>query len=270
MSSPDTIPPVEPPSSEITQFRKPPVENPIWSLFDVSAILGFAIVSLIIVGGLGIGIAKSLPSFRGVKPADLAQNATIIVPVQTISYLLVIAFMVLIVRLRHGTSFLASISWNWPVPKTILSAILGGAGLAVFSNIFAGLTSRWIPKSLPIDNYFHDTRSTYLLALFGITFAPLMEELFFRGFLYPALARRIGMGAAVLLTAASFAVLHQGQLAHAWVPLTWLFLVGTVLTVIRARTKSAALCVIVHMAYNATVFAFVFISTQGFHHLEHV
>lgn len=183
---------------------------------------------------------------------------------------MVIAFMVLIVRLRHGSGFLKSVSWNWPDARKIYLAVLGGAGLAICSNIFAGLTSRWIPKSLPIDNYFRDTQSTYLLALFGISFAPLLEELFFRGFLYPALARWIGMIASVILTSAAFAVLHQGQLANAWLPLTWLFVVGTVLTLIRARTRSVALSFLVHLGYNATLFTMVFITTQGFHRLDHV
>ncbi|HEY6254147.1 MAG TPA: CPBP family intramembrane glutamic endopeptidase [Candidatus Angelobacter sp.] len=234
------------------------------------AIFAFAFFALVVIGGLALGVAHSLPSFRNIKLIDLAQTPIVLVPAQAVAYVLVVAFMVQIVRLRHGNGFLRAISWNWPSTEKILLAIGGGAGLALSSEIFFNLTSRWVPKSLPIDKFFRDTTSTYLLALFGITFAPLVEELFFRGFLYPALARRIGMGASVVLTAASFAVLHQGQLAHAWIPLTWLFLVGTVLTVVRARTRSVALCVVIHVGYNATLFTLVFIGTQGFHHLDKV
>jgi len=269
LSSSQTIPPVEPKPEAITQFQDPRTENPPWSLLDVLVIFVFAFFTLLVLGAIALGVAKSLPVFRDAKPVDLAQNALIIVPVQSIAYLLVILFMVMIVRSKHKDGFLKSISWNPPRAEKVLLAVIGGAGLALFSEIFAGLTSRWVPKSLPIENYFRDATSSYLLALFGITFAPFVEELFFRGFLYPALARRSGMASAVVLTAAAFAVLHQSQLAHAWVPLTWLFLVGAVLTLVRAKSRSVALSVAIHFGYNLTLFALVFIGTHGFRHMEH-
>ena len=58
-----------------------------------------------------------------------------------------------------------------------------------------------IPKELPIDRFFQTTSEAWVLSLFGMTVAPLLEELFFRGFLYPVLARRMGIIAAVILTA---------------------------------------------------------------------
>lgn len=217
-----------------------------------------------------MGLARSLPYFRGAKLIDVAQSPLVAVPAQAVAYLLVVAFMTQIVRLRHGNGFFSSISWNFPGFEKALIAAAGGVALALSSDIYVYFTSRWVPKSLPIDKFFRDTTSAYLLALFGIAFAPLVEELFCRGFLYPALSRRIGVGASVVLTAAFFAVLHQGQLAQALIPLTWLFLVGIVLTLVRARSKSVALCVVMHVGYNATLFSMVFISTQGFHHLDRV
>lgn len=234
------------------------------------AIFVFAIFSLVVIGGLAVGLAHSLPHFRSTKLVDVAQSPLVAVPAQAIAYILVVAFMVQIVRLRKGNGFLTSVSWNLPGFQKVLLAIGCGAALALSSEIFFHYTSQWVPKSLPIDKYFRDATSAYVLALFGMTFAPLVEELFFRGFLYPALSKRIGMGASVVLTAATFAVLHQSQLAHAWIPLTWLFLVGTVLTLVRSRTKSVALCVVMHVGYNATLFTLVFIGTQGFHHLDGV
>jgi membrane protease YdiL (CAAX protease family) len=115
---------------------------------------------------------------------------------------------------------------------------------------------------------FRDRNSAYLLALFGVLVAPLIEELFFRGFLYPVLAKYLGTQVSIVLTAALFAVIHQGQLAHAWVPLAWLFVVGIILTTVRARTKSVANSVLIHIAYNATLFTLLFIATQGFQHME--
>jgi len=57
-------------------------------------------------------------------------------------------------------------------------------------------------------------------------------------------------------------------LAHAWVPLLVLFSVGVVLTLVRARTNSVAMCVLVHMGYNGVLFGMLFYFTDGFRHLE--
>jgi hypothetical protein len=95
-----------------------------------------------------------------------------------------------------------------------------------------------------------------------------MEELFFRGFLYPVLARSTGMPIAVLLTAVAFALLHGAQLGFSWGPVLVIFLVGIVLTVVRARKNSVAASVLIHMAYNGTITVAMFAATDGFRHLE--
>jgi len=234
----------------------------------VAIILVFAAISDILTGLMALSIAHSMARFHGLKLSELAEKASILVPAQTVAYLLLIGFMVQWVRFKNQGSFLDAISWRAPGQDRVLRAVGGGVGLALASELFEGLFSRWVPKNLPIDKYFSDTHTAYLLAIFGVALAPLVEELFFRGFLYPALARPLGVQASVILTAAGFAVVHQGQLAHAWVPLTWLFIVGTVLTVVRARTKSVATCVIIHVTYNLTLFTLFFIASHGFKQLQ--
>src|SRR3970282_2387006 len=78
-------------------------------------------------------------------------------------------------------------------------------------------------KHLPIERLFSSTTSGYLLAMFGICVAPFMEELVFRGFFYPVFERRWGLRAAVLLTAALFAVIHGAQLAWSWKEVSAIF-----------------------------------------------
>ena len=95
-----------------------------------------------------------------------------------------------------------------------------------------------------------------------------MEELFFRGFLYPVLARRWGVATAILLTALGFGLIHAPQLAQAWGPVLVIFLVGVALTAIRAYAKSVAASMIVHVAYNGTISVILFFVTSGFKHLE--
>lgn len=233
------------------------------------AIAGFAIVAFVLAAVIVMGVAYALPRFRHLNRADLAQSVTLLFVIQAVAYVMLVGFMVQLVRLKRRGHFLEAISWRSPDLERALLAIAGGAGLAILSSVFTLLLSRWVPKSLPIDKLFRDTNSAYLLALFGILVAPFVEEVFFRGFLYPALARPLGVPSSLFLTAAAFAIIHQGQLARAWVPLSWLFIVGLVLTIVRAKTKSVASCVLVHIAYNTTLFTFVFVGTHGFRQLDH-
>jgi membrane protease YdiL (CAAX protease family) len=301
LSVSDPIPPIKPspveieapsgpPSASALPVSTPPFENPVWRPLDVLIIALFAIVTIILLGFAAFGIARLLPGFHNVKSVDLAQSALILVPAQTVAYLFVVAFMVQIVGIRNrgerapwdgaryagqrsplsllDGDFLTAIRWNMPRLNVALGALSGGVALALLSGQFTRVLEKWIPKTLPIDELFRDKNSAYLIALFGVLVAPFVEELFFRGFLYPVLAKHTGIPFSVVFTAAAFAVMHQGQLAHAWVPLSWLFIVGAILTVVRARTKSVATCVLIHIGYNATLFTVVFIVTQGFQHME--
>ncbi len=242
-------------------------ENPVFNLLDVFFIVAVAFVSLVFCGVIAIAIASASGAFRGDIKA-LAGNALVFIPAQVVSYILTVGFMVFLIWAKYRTGFLEAIRWNMPETRTACWALVGGAGLALASQLVSGLLHRWIPKSLPIEQYLRTPSSAYALAGFGILVAPLVEELFFRGFLYPALARPLGAAPAIALTAAGFAMLHSEQLAHAWVPLLVLFSVGAVLTVVRARTKSVATSVLMHMGYNFTLFTVLYVVTQGFRHME--
>ncbi len=243
-------------------------DEAVVDLVDVALIAGVAFASLVLCTIMALAMVYSAPGARHLDARDLARDALVIIPAQIVAYVMVVGFMVFIVALRHRSGFLKAIQWNMPGPKAALVALCGGAALALTSQLFSGLLQRWIPKTLPIDQYFKNPASGYLLAAFGVLVAPFVEEFFFRGFLYPALARWTGATIAIVLTGAGFSLLHQDQLAHAWAPLLILFLVGMALTFIRAKTRSVATSVLVHMGYNATLFTIVFFYTQGFRHME--
>lgn len=237
-------------------------------LIDVVLVLVAAGVSLFLFSVVAISIAYY---GHGAHPADaraIAMNAFVLVPAEAMAYAFTLGFAAYLVILRHGVGLLRATRWNMPGAQKALTALAGGAALGLTSQLLSGLLQRWIPKSLPIDQFFRDTGSAYLLAFFGILIAPLMEELFFRGFVYPAVARWTGVVPSVLITGGAFAMLHQGQLARAWVPLLILFAVGVVITAVRVRTRSVATCVFVHMGYNLAIFTLLFIITQGFRHME--
>jgi len=265
------IPLDDPSAAASGPYTSPLPEDPVWSFFDVVLIAAFGFVVQAVFLISAIQIAHSSGRFRGMRLSDLEKWTVLLVPVQVASYLMLIAFMVALLKLKYGVdNFLEAVRWNAPDLRTGLLAVVGGMGLGFFSAISSTLLDRWIPKSLPIHEYFRDASSAYTLAFLGIFVAPFVEELFFRGFLYPALARKLGVAAAIIFTAAPFALLHEQQLAHAWIPLLLLFVIGSILTFFRAKTKSLAIPVLMHAGYNSTLFVLLFIGTQGFRHMERV
>lgn len=201
----------------------------------------------------------------------LSGNALYLVAFQLAAYLIIVGFMALLAWGRHKVTLGEAISWNVPVKlRQVWYALAGGLGLAVISDFGNVVLSRWIPKSLPITELFKDRPSALLLAGFGVLIAPVVEEIAFRGFLYPALARVTGALPSILVTGALFTLLHGAQLSFSWAPLLLIFIVGVSLTVVRARTKSVALCVIIHMTYNFILLVETYVATHGFRQMQGV
>jgi uncharacterized protein len=240
------------------------LRDPAWSGLDVLRLAVLAIVALI----LGLAIVLGVVHFW-LRPhasiAVLARSPLIAVCGQGLAYVLLIVYMyVLVTRERGRRNFLAAIHWNWP--RNVAPYLLGGVVLSIALQALAHLLP--MPKNLPIDTFFRTPMEAWVISIFGMTLAPLMEELFFRGFLYPVLRRSIGFAAAIFITAFAFALLHASQLANSWGPVLVIFLVGVVLTMVRAYKNSVAAGLLIHLAYNATISVLMFLATDGFRHLE--
>jgi membrane protease YdiL (CAAX protease family) len=243
-----------------------PAPDPAWNGWDVLRLTSLTIAALF------VGVFAALLVARvGIYPhrglGEIARIPLVIVAGQSLAYLLILGYMYfLVTRERRRPDFLAAIHWNWPARSVLAACLLGGAVLSVALQMLAHFLP--IPKELPIDSFFQTPAEAWALSILSITLAPLMEELFFRGFLYPVLARSLGLPVAVFLTALGFAALHGMQLMFSWGPVLVIFLVGVVLTLVRAKTNSVASGVLIHMAYNGTITAAMFAATDGFRHLE--
>ena len=253
-----TIQPIVPPAQP---------RFPAWSGWDVLAVLVFTAVAIFAFSLIALFIARTVPAYRNMSFADLATNARVVVGAQAAAYPVVLLFIFLLVRTRSHESFGKAIEWNWPgifAP----GFLLGGGVLAVVIESLSRYLP--IPKSLPMDDFFHDATSAYMMAAFGITLAPLLEELFFRGLLYPLLRRWFGLVAAVVLTAVAFASIHGAQLGYAWAPVLSIFVVGVVFTVVRVRMKSVAASFLMHCGYNFALFGLLWLASDHYRHLEKV
>jgi membrane protease YdiL (CAAX protease family) len=194
----------------------------------------------------------------------LAHNALLAILAQFLMYVLLAICMVALVEGKYHSAFWSAIRWNWPRSQWKMLAL---GALVLLSLNFLGHFLP-MPQSTPFEELFSRPRDAYLMAVFAITLGPLMEELFFRGFLYPVLARRMGVAWGIFFTALPFGLIHMFQYGYAWGVVLLIFLMGVVCTAVRAATGSVASSFLVHVGYNATEMLLFAIATDGFRHME--
>jgi membrane protease YdiL (CAAX protease family) len=194
---------------------------------------------------------------------DVAQKPALALLSEFLAYGVVAIYMILLLEVKYRTRFWSAIRWNWP---GVAGFSLLGIGILMLS---LDLLGRFLPmpKTTPFDQFFERPTDAYLTAAFAVTLGPLMEELFFRGFMYPVLARRMGAFWGIILTALPFGLIHYVQY-RSWSAVLIIILVGIVLTTVRAVTKSVSSSFLAHVGYNATLMVLAAWATDGFRHME--
>lgn len=240
----------------------PPVEDPVWSGWDVLLIVGLAFATIFVVQ-FGILFGAQYLFYPHVSLMDLAQRPMLLLISQYLIDLSVVVYLLLLVEGKYHTGFFPAIRWNWPTRAWGL-LLLGFAMLLVLSWMENLLP---MPKDTPFDKLFARPRDAYLLAIIAVSLGPFVEELFFRGFFYPVLARRWGAMWGILLTALPFALMHLPQYGYAWGALLVIFIVGLVCGTVRAVTKSVGASFLVHAGYNGAQMLIAIYATRGFTHM---
>jgi hypothetical protein len=155
---------------------------------------------------------------------------------------------------RTDAPFWPSIGWremrhgSGKIRDSALQFLAGGAVLAVVVSFAGGFLNS--KETLPIEQLLQARVSILLFGVLGVLVAPLVEETIFRGFLYPVIARRLGIAAGIAVTGTLFGLMHAAQLWGGWGQIALLILVGVVLTWVRARTGTVAASYFVHLGYN--------------------
>ncbi len=223
--------------------------------------------------------------------AVVVKHPAPILAAQALGYVLTLLLSVWLFPRLWGRSFLHGIQWNvLAAHRRWLWLIPTGVGLSLTAQ--AALNYLPSPKSAPIDNMFITPASAWTTAIIAVFFAPIFEEIAFRGFLLPALATAydwlsmerspagferwqastshtataVVFGA--LFSSVPFALLHAEQISFAWAALGVLFCVSLMLSYIRINTYSVACSALVHASYNGTIFLVMIFATGGFRHLE--
>ena len=245
---PQGAPPAPPPvpTSELATSQSS--ENPPWGGWDVLRIaLLMFLLPYIVLPVVALIVEKRF--YPGMPIGDVLQKPWLLLSTQFAMYLVVLAYMIMFVESRFHQQFWPTIRWYWPGRYWPGLVLLGMAlvSLQSLERFFH------LPKHIPMEEFLSTPLAAILTGIFAVSLGPLMEELFFRGFLYPVVARRFGMVVAITFTSVAFGLIHAAQLAFAGGLVLIIFLVGVVLTIVRAKTGSVAASLMVHVAYNSTL-----------------
>jgi CAAX protease family protein len=215
-----------------------PREYPFWSYED----LGLFIGSVIPVFLLTVLIVKVVPIPGGAVQAMVYQS---------LIYALLLGVLYLVVAWRYQQPFWGSLGWTAFRLPFLCAAV--GPALAIATSTL-GVLLKAPPIPSPIEDLISDRRSLFVMMLFLTVFGPVFEELLFRGFLFPLLARSLGPWPGILLAATPFALVHGSQYHWSWQHLTIVGLAGVVFGLVRYKTGSTAAATLAHTGYNATLF----------------
>lgn len=120
--------------------------------------------------------------------------------------------------------------------------------------------TKYVPEKQPVVELFMKEKSAAFLffsSLFAAVVGPIIEEIFFRGFMYKAFKNRIGLVRAALLTSVVFAALHTNLVG--FLPI---FMLGLLLVYLYEKTGTLVASMTVHVVHNLGMVFFVFLLKQ--------
>ena len=208
-------------------------------------------------------------------------------------YCITFGAAVLLFPLFWHEPFFAGVQWNGSTALRRLPTLFGAAGICFVLAIVDEIALPG-PTNAPIDQLFNTRAAAWLLFAFGVTVAPIFEEMIFRGFLLPALCTAVdwatelttgrhplplgpnnhprwslpAMVIGSIITSIPFAAMHAEQTGYSLGPFVLLVGVSLVLCWVRLRNRSLACSVVVHASYNFLLFSVMLIGTHGFKHLD--
>lgn len=128
--------------------------------------------------------------------------------------------------------------------------------LIVFLSSLAQRLNYQPPLHPLVDIILGEKKIIFLIFLFllGGVIGPTVEEIFFRGFAYPAIKKKTGIVFSIIITATFFAALHQNLFA--FLPI---FFLGVVLAYVYEKSDSLIPPITIHILHNSLMIMGIFL-----------
>ena len=269
MDNPNEVPPFPLTTATATTFpdelstssaRSPDPNNPAWGIGGALIVLVASFVVQIIIPLLFIipfalhrGLNPASPDFpRDALELALTDRTGIFLQILAIlpAHLLTFAVVWAVVTGFGKRPFLESLGWTWAGKLRLWQSVAVGILLFTIATGLAKLLGAEKPTQLEqIINSSLGAR--YAIAALAVFTAPFIEEFVYRGVIYSALQRLIGMNGAVVIVLGLFTIIHVPQYWPNIGVISAVALLSIALTIVRAYYGRLLPCVIIHMAFNA-------------------
>jgi membrane protease YdiL (CAAX protease family) len=262
---PDIPDPAVPPITAVVSGSTP--NDPPWGMLPGFGVWIASVLFIMIVPALFLlpYLATQRGSFAGneqliefakTDPTSVFLQIAAILP----AHLLTLLLAWLVVTRGRKYDFRTSLGWQsggfqWWHYATVLIGFF----------LLAGITGYFAPEQEnDLTRMLQTSRSVVYVIAFIATFtAPLVEEVVYRGVLYSALQRSIGVPAAFLLATFLFAVVHVPQYWPSFSTIFLLTVLSVTLTAIRVVSKNLLPCIILHTLFNGIQSVFLILFPDG-------
>ena len=222
------------------------LKNPFWGYTDLAIAAGMLLPAL---GAMVVSIKLMGPAPKAVQ-AILGQS-------------------ILYAVLFAGVYFALKKIYDEPVgeglgltigPLAHWKPALFGVVLAIGLSAL-GVALRTPQMTDPMKELLDSNLGVIVVGVAATSIFPLCEELAFRGFILPLLARSCGLWGGIFLTAFPFALLHGPQYQWHWQHIVLLTMAGAAFGWMRAFSQSTISAAVMHATYNMT-FMLAYLANQ--------
>lgn len=222
----------------------------LWQTAGLSLVIAlvYALVSILVASGYVIVQGQeALLEDPETMARSLQYNGALLTVTTLMNTFFCMALMLFFAWIPRYITIREYFSLNWPGWKPVLKGVLVIILFAVATDAFGSLAGKRVLPEFTIETYKSaGSLPLYLLAL--VICAPLVEEFFFRGFLFIGIEKsRLGPAGAIWVTSVTWALIHiQYKALHVFI----IFCIGMILGHFRRQYQSLYPCLAMHGLQN--------------------
>jgi membrane protease YdiL (CAAX protease family) len=231
----------------------PTPDNPPWGPWAALGVWLASVVFILFVPAFFLlpYLATHSESMDAAEITEFAKSDAVAIFLQIVAILPAHLFTIIVAWLvvTHGRkySFRQTLGWvsggfKWWHYVAILAAFM----------VVAQVVSNYFPEQEnDLTRILKSSRSAvYIIALVATFTAPLVEEVVYRGVIYSAFRKRMGIGAGFVVATFLFALVHVPQYYPSYSTIFLLTLLSVTLTSIRVWSGNLLPCIILHTLFN--------------------
>lgn len=223
-----------------------------WGILDILVVLGFIFILTNVFTWLTAGLIEGLVITQKYLISTIFQTTAVVLALVYFNIIKGVTWKEIGIRIENFT-------------KILTYGVFGGIILFVLV-VLAGLIMELILPVKPSLQPFaklvleaKDFNDLVILLIIGAILAPIGEEIYFRGMVYPAFRKRWGLAAGMVISGIFFALLHFDILR--FLPL---LLGGIGLAYIYEKSGSLFACMLAHGLWNGVMILLLHFSAGQF------